>query len=84
MLLTKIGPIFCICGRAKNQSNPPGPPPVVQIAASTRINAETLKLSYQLLGVKALILQFGGNALPGMKSPSSAEAYGKKFFEETV
>lgn len=47
-----------------------------------RINAETLKRSYQLLGVKALILQFGGNALPGMTKPSSAEAYGKKFYEE--
>lgn len=47
-----------------------------------RINAETLKRSYQMLGVKAVILQFGGNALPGMSSKSSADAYGKKFYEE--
>jgi len=47
-----------------------------------RINAETLRRSYQMLGVKALILQFGGNALPGMSSKASADAYGKKFLEE--
>lgn len=47
-----------------------------------RINAETLRKTYQMLGVKMLILQFGGNALPGMKSKSSADAYGKKFLEE--
>ena len=49
-----------------------------------RINSETLKRTYQMLGVKALILQFGGNALPGMKSKSSADAYGKKFYEELM
>ncbi|MDI1233523.1 MAG: hypothetical protein PSX81_04525 [bacterium] len=47
-----------------------------------RINAETLRKTYSLLGVKMLILQFGGNALPGMKSKGSADAYGKKFLEE--
>ena len=47
-----------------------------------RINAETLRKTYQMLGVKALILQFGGNALPGMSSKTSADAYGKKFFDE--
>lgn len=47
-----------------------------------RINAETLRKTYAMLGVKMLILQFGGNALPGMKSKASADAYGKKFLEE--
>lgn len=47
-----------------------------------KINSETLKKTYQMLGVKALILQFGGNALPGMSSKSYADAYGKKFYDE--
>jgi lysophospholipase L1-like esterase len=47
-----------------------------------RINSESLRRSYELLGVKMAILQFGGNALPGMSSKASADAYGKKFFEE--
>jgi len=47
-----------------------------------RINSESLKKTYELLGVKMVILQFGGNALPGMSSKASAEAYGKKFYEE--
>lgn len=47
-----------------------------------RINRETLKRTYGMLGVQALILQFGGNALPGMKNQSAAEAYGKRFLEE--
>ncbi len=47
-----------------------------------RIGADNLKRSYDLLGVKMVILQFGGNALPGMSSKASAEAYGKKFYEE--
>ncbi|MES2618185.1 MAG: hypothetical protein V4613_09910 [Bacteroidota bacterium] len=47
-----------------------------------RINAETLRKTYQMLNVKMLILQFGGNSLPGMKSKASADAYGKKFLEE--
>lgn len=47
-----------------------------------RINPETLRRTYQMLGVKMVILQFGGNALPGMSNKSSAEAYGKKFAEE--
>ncbi len=47
-----------------------------------RINAETLRKTYDMLGVKMVILQFGGNALPGMKSKAAADAYGKKFLEE--
>ncbi len=47
-----------------------------------RINAATLRKTYNLLDVKMVILQFGGNALPGMKSKAGAIAYGKKFFEE--
>lgn len=47
-----------------------------------RINPETLRRTYEMLGVKMVILQFGGNALPGMSNKSSADAYGKKFAEE--
>jgi hypothetical protein len=47
-----------------------------------KINFDNLKRSYQLMGVKMVILQFGGNALPGMTSKSSAESYGNKFYEE--
>lgn len=47
-----------------------------------RISADQLSRSYKLLGVKMVILQFGGNSLPGMKSKSSADAYGKRFQEE--
>ncbi len=47
-----------------------------------RIGADNLKRSYQMLGVKAVILQFGGNSLPGMTSKASADAYGKKIYEE--
>lgn len=47
-----------------------------------RIGADNLKRTYQMLGVKMVILQFGGNSLPGMTSKSSADAYGKKIYEE--
>jgi lysophospholipase L1-like esterase len=47
-----------------------------------KINSENLRRSYKMLGVKVLILQFGGNALPGMKSPSSAVAYGERFGDQ--
>jgi hypothetical protein len=47
-----------------------------------KINAESLRRTYELLGVQMVILQFGGNALPGMNSKASADAYGKKFYEE--
>lgn len=47
-----------------------------------RIAADNLKRTYQMLGVKAVILQFGGNALPGMTSKAAADAYGRKFFDE--
>ncbi|MDP2174806.1 MAG: hypothetical protein Q8K70_02735 [Bacteroidota bacterium] len=48
------------------------------------INSETLRRTYQNLGVKMLILQFGGNALPGMTLKSSADYYGKRFYEEIM
>ena len=47
-----------------------------------RIGADNLRRTYQMLGVKMVILQFGGNSLPGMSSKSSADAYGKKIFDE--
>lgn len=46
------------------------------------INAESLKRTYQALGVKMVILQYGGNALPGMSSKSGAEYYGKRFYDQ--
>ncbi|MBL7836102.1 MAG: hypothetical protein JNM67_01170 [Bacteroidetes bacterium] len=47
-----------------------------------RISAEQLARTYKMLGVKMVILQFGGNSLPGMSSKASADAYGKRFYEE--
>lgn len=47
-----------------------------------RISAEQLARTYRMMGVKMVILQFGGNSLPGMSSKASAEAYGKKFYDE--
>jgi lysophospholipase L1-like esterase len=47
-----------------------------------RISADQLARTYKMLGVKMVILQFGGNSLPGMTSKASADAYGKKFYEE--
>lgn len=47
-----------------------------------RIGADNLRRTYQMLGVKMVILQFGGNSLPGMSSKSSADAYGKKIYDE--
>jgi lysophospholipase L1-like esterase len=46
------------------------------------INAESLKRTYQALGVKMVILQYGGNALPGMSSKTGAEYYGKRFYDQ--
>lgn len=47
-----------------------------------RISAEQLARTYKMLGVKMVILQFGGNSLPSMSSKASADAYGKRFYEE--
>lgn len=47
-----------------------------------RISADQLARTYRMMGVKMVILQFGGNSLPGMTSKASADAYGKKFYDE--
>ena len=41
----------------------------------TRINAQTLKQSFDLLGTKLIILQFGGNRMPGISSSKSISPY---------
>lgn len=47
-----------------------------------RIGSDNLSRTYKMLGVKMVILQFGGNSLPGMTSKASADAYGKRFYDE--
>ena len=44
-------------------------------AIFTRINAQTLKQSFDLLGTKLIILQFGGNRMPGISSSKSISPY---------
>ena len=41
----------------------------------TRVNQQLLKQSYELLGTKMIILQFGGNRMPGITSSKSIAAY---------
>ena len=41
----------------------------------TRINEETLKQSFELLGTRLIIMQFGGNRMPGISSSKSIKAY---------
>lgn len=41
----------------------------------TRINQELLKQSYDMLNTKMIILQFGGNRMPGIKTSNNIAAY---------
>ena len=41
----------------------------------TRVNQQLLKQSYELLDTKMIILQFGGNRMPGITSSKSIAAY---------
>lgn len=44
----------------------------------TRINQQLLKQSYELLDTKMIILQFGGNRMPGITTSKSIAAYMKE------
>lgn len=44
----------------------------------THINQQLLKQSYELLDTKMIILQFGGNRMPGITSSKSISAYMKE------
>lgn len=41
----------------------------------TRINRDLLRQSYDMLGVRMIILQFGGNRMPGITSTKQISAY---------
>jgi len=49
-----------------------------------RTNSTMLTNSYNLLNVKLLILEFGGNMLPSINGPKTAENYGKSFYEQIM
>ncbi len=46
------------------------------------INLETLRKTYKMLNTKMVILQFGGNALPGLKSKAGAQSYGSRMLAQ--
>jgi lysophospholipase L1-like esterase len=48
----------------------------------TRADSALLKKSFELLNVKLLILQFGGNMMPSINGEKSAMEYGEKFYEQ--
>lgn len=41
----------------------------------TRINEATMRQSFELLGTKLIIMQFGGNRMPGISSPKNITPY---------
>lgn len=49
-----------------------------------RTNSNMLTSSYSLLNVKLLILEFGGNMLPSINGPKTAENYGKNLYEQIM
>lgn len=48
----------------------------------TRADSALLKKSFELLNVKLLILQFGGNMMPSINDEKNAMDYGEKFYEQ--
>ncbi len=48
----------------------------------TRADSSLLKKSFEMLNVKLLILQFGGNMMPSINGEKSATEYGEKFYEQ--
>lgn len=49
-----------------------------------RTNSTMLTSSYNLLNVKLLILEFGGNMMPSINGPKTAANYGKSFYEQIM
>jgi len=49
-----------------------------------RTNSTILSKSYELLNVKLLILEFGGNMMPSINGPKTAENYGKNFYDQIM
>lgn len=48
----------------------------------TRVDSAVLAQSYQLMDVKLIIMEFGGNMMPSIKGPKNAEDYGERFREQ--
>lgn len=49
-----------------------------------KTNSTMLSNSYNLLNVKLLLLEFGGNMLPSINGPKTAANYGKSFYEQLI
>lgn len=49
-----------------------------------RTNSTILKRSYEMLNVKLLILEFGGNMMPSINGPKTAANYGRNFYEQIM
>lgn len=50
----------------------------------TRVDSSLLRKSFELLNVKLLILQFGGNMMPSISEEKNAADYGEKFYEQVA
>lgn len=48
----------------------------------TRVDSATLKQCYELMNVKLIILEFGGNMMPSIGGEKNAEDYGKRFADQ--
>lgn len=49
-----------------------------------KTNSTMLTKAYQLLNVKLLILEFGGNMLPSINGPKTAKNYGNNFYDQII
>ena len=48
----------------------------------TRVNKEVMKESFELLDTRMIILQFGGNRMPGLHGPKSVSSYMRELEEQ--
>jgi len=48
----------------------------------TRVDSAVLKQSYDLMNVKLIIMEFGGNMMPSIQGEKNAADYGEKFLEQ--
>jgi lysophospholipase L1-like esterase len=49
-----------------------------------KTNATILSTSFDLMNVKLLLLEFGGNMMPSINGPKTAEKYGQNFYEQIM
>jgi lysophospholipase L1-like esterase len=48
----------------------------------TRVDSTVLKQSYDLMNVKLIIMEFGGNMMPSIAGEKNAKDYGERFLEQ--